>query len=257
MLRILMRLNRFYAKKRLPHYLKGNGIEIGALHNPLRLNKKKVRVMYVDRIQTESLVELNPEINSTKIISPDIVADAEDLGVLSDESLDFVIARHVLEHIPNPIKALKEFYRVLKNHAILFISLPDKRYSFDHERPITRLEHIIEDYKNSAKTNDCEDHFKEWLEFVELKKDQPVALTLEEIKKHTIHFHVWDPDAMIEIFNFLNEQFNINLTLKDYYYQIGDYNIIFIFEKISEQKVKEKISLPLKETNFLLKLFKK
>jgi SAM-dependent methyltransferase len=257
MFRIIMRLNRYYAKKHLPKYIKGKGIEIGALNSPLRVNKKNTEVIYVDRKELGTLIELNPETNGESIKSPDVVADAEDLGLISDESVDFVIARHVLEHIPNPIKALKEFYRVLKNNSILYISLPDKRYSFDSERPVTKLEHIYKDYKNSVKITDCDDHFVEWLNYVELKKDKPIAKTLDEIKKHTIHFHVWDADAMIEIFNYLNEKFDINLFLKDYYYQSGDYNIIFIFEKISGQKIKEKIPLPLKESNFLLKLFRK
>ncbi|MFH0976228.1 MAG: class I SAM-dependent methyltransferase [Spirochaetota bacterium] len=255
MLKILIKLNQFCAKRQLRRYIQGKGIEIGALNQPLQVNRKNAEVIYVDRQEVKSLIELNPETDENKILSPDIVADAEDLGCFSDESLDFVIARHVLEHIPNPIKALHEFYRVLKDHSILYISLPDKRFSMDNERPVTQINHIVQDYENNVKISDCNDHFKEWLEFVELKKDKPIAKTLDGIKKHTIHFHVWDPDSMVEIFNYINERYNFSFILKDYYYQKSDMNIIFIFEKIKGHKLKEKISLPLKEMTILLKIY--
>src|SRR6478672_3807872 len=44
---------------------------------------------------------------------PDIVGDIHNLP-FADESIDAVICLAVLEHVEDPIKAMKEIYRVLK-----------------------------------------------------------------------------------------------------------------------------------------------
>jgi len=41
-----------------------------------------------------------------------------------DSSIDFILASHVLEHLDNPIKTLKEFHRVCKARAKIDIYVP-------------------------------------------------------------------------------------------------------------------------------------
>lgn len=43
-----------------------------------------------------------------------------------NESVDCIIARHLLEHLIDPIKALKEWNRILKNGGRLILALPDE-----------------------------------------------------------------------------------------------------------------------------------
>jgi len=62
-------------------------------------------------------VNISPEKN------PDIIADASDLPV-ADESYDVIICAELLEHVSDPIKVLKEAYRVLKKDGILLITAP-------------------------------------------------------------------------------------------------------------------------------------
>ena len=50
-------------------------------------------------------------------------ADATKLP-FSDETFDVVIANHILEHIPEDIKALKEFNRVLKKGGFAILQVP-------------------------------------------------------------------------------------------------------------------------------------
>jgi len=50
-------------------------------------------------------------------------ADATKLP-FSDETFDIVIANHILEHIPEDIKALKEFNRVLKKGGFAILQVP-------------------------------------------------------------------------------------------------------------------------------------
>jgi len=55
----------------------------------------------------------------------DIVASGDNLHMIDDESCDYVVARHNLEHYANPIKTLKEWHRVLKNKGKVGITTPD------------------------------------------------------------------------------------------------------------------------------------
>lgn len=56
--------------------------------------------------------------------APDIVAEAGDIPV-DTESQDFVYASHVLEHLVDYRKALREWYRVLKPGGKLLLLVPD------------------------------------------------------------------------------------------------------------------------------------
>lgn len=55
-----------------------------------------------------------------------ITAEVQDATALSyaDESFDRIIAAHVLEHLPEPYKVIREWERVLKKGGILSLVLP-------------------------------------------------------------------------------------------------------------------------------------
>lgn len=65
--------------------------------------------------------------NTSKPAASDIEADVLDLP-LDDESVDGVLAKHLLEHVLDPIKAINEWKRVLKPNGKLVILCPDYRY---------------------------------------------------------------------------------------------------------------------------------
>jgi SAM-dependent methyltransferase len=67
-----------------------------------------------------------------------LICEAAQIAV-EDASYDFVLASHVLEHCANPLKVLQEWRRVLKPSGVLFMVLPDRRFTFDHRRPVTPL----------------------------------------------------------------------------------------------------------------------
>jgi SAM-dependent methyltransferase len=54
----------------------------------------------------------------------DLVADAHDLHMLEDNSIDLITCVSVLEHVHYPQKVVGEFYRVCKPGGIIFISVP-------------------------------------------------------------------------------------------------------------------------------------
>ncbi len=65
------------------HYLRGEGIEIGALHNPLRL-PRAAHVRYVDRMSREDLRKHYPELSRRDLVPVDIIDDGERLSTLQD-----------------------------------------------------------------------------------------------------------------------------------------------------------------------------
>jgi SAM-dependent methyltransferase len=64
--------------------------------------------------------------------TPDVVGSAMDIP-LGDASFDTVVSTEVLEHVPDPLKALREMYRVLKPGGYLILSTP--MYWPRHEVP--------------------------------------------------------------------------------------------------------------------------
>lgn len=55
--------------------------------------------------------------------NPDIIGDIINIP-LKDKSIDAIICKAVLEHVPEPQKAVKEIYRVLKKEGKCFIYVP-------------------------------------------------------------------------------------------------------------------------------------
>jgi SAM-dependent methyltransferase len=54
----------------------------------------------------------------------DLVADAHDLHMVKDNSVDFVTSVSVLEHVRYPQKVVKEIHRILKPGGIIYINVP-------------------------------------------------------------------------------------------------------------------------------------
>lgn len=57
---------------------------------------------------------------------PDVVSDIADLKIFASDSMDAVFSSHVLEHIQDTKKTLKEWFRVIKNGGHLVLYLPSK-----------------------------------------------------------------------------------------------------------------------------------
>ncbi len=199
-------------RKRLARkYLRGSGIEFGALNAPLDL-PRHIKIRYADIETPEALVEqFSPHYN--KITTPDIVTDIETMDCIENGSMDFVIANHVLEHLENPLRAFQTINRVLRPGGIAFVTLPDKRFSFDRRRPITPLEHLIADYEHGPEGSRA-DHYDDWVSNAfGLKGGERRAMVAEFVARHlNIHFHVWDYAAMTEMFSYVASRFGFAIV---------------------------------------------
>ena len=126
------------------------------------------------------------------------IGEAAELKAVKDASYDFVLSCHSLEHVANPIKALKDWSRVMKSNGRLVLVLPNKEFTFDNKRPITKLSHLIEDFTNHI-TEEDSTHFEEVIAlhdfkydtFVQTKEDL-IKRTRLNIKNRAVHHHVFD-----------------------------------------------------------------
>ncbi len=199
-------------------FIRGHGIEIGALHMPLRV-PRSAKVMYVDRFTVEDLRKHYPELNDKSLVNVDIVADGERLETISNESQDFVIANHFIEHCQNPIGALLNMFRVLKCGGVLYLAIPDKRNSFDADRPVTTIEHLMRDYQEGPAWSRRQ-HFEEWTRLVNKVQDDEAAereIALNMGIDYSIHYHVWTQADMLELLVTLRKlaSFEMELCLKN------------------------------------------
>lgn len=189
------RIRRSIAKR----YLSGSGIEIGALHNPLALSWR-TKVRYVDRMSVQDLRRHYPELADHRLVNVDIIDNGEEVTTVPTESVDFVIANHLLEHTQDPISAIRNWLRVIKPGGVLYMAVPHKEYTFDRDRPVTPLEHVIRDHKEGPAWS-RRAHFAEWACLVEKVPEERVHERVKYLMDtdYSIHFHVWTEVEMLRM----------------------------------------------------------
>jgi SAM-dependent methyltransferase len=184
-------------------FLFGEGLEIGPLHQPLAI-PPHARARYVDRMATDDLRREYPELADWELTEVDVIDDGEQLSSIPEESQDFIVANHFLEHTENPIGTIETHLGKLKPGGVLFYAVPDKRFTFDFRRPVTPIEHMIADYEQGPERSRAE-HYREWCRLVIDEESDAVgspdqaaseewverrARELEDAK-YSIHMHVW------------------------------------------------------------------
>jgi SAM-dependent methyltransferase len=188
---------RLFASHR---YIRGEGLEIGALNHPLpTFHGAKVR--YVDQLPVSKLRETYPELAADSLVEVNEIAEAETLASIPNESCDFVIANHVLEHTRNPLRAIDTMFRVLRWNGILYLAIPDKRFTFDRDRPVTTYDHLKRDYLESPEWSETA-HYTEWIRCVGKETDEArLKQRIETIQASgdNIHFHVWTQREMLQL----------------------------------------------------------
>lgn len=177
---------RVFPESLLAHkWLDGlKGLEIGpSAHNPFGLNTRNVGIL--DEIYENEQLSL-----VGKIARLDVIARADEIP-LPDESEDFVLSSHVVEHCPDLIKTLVEWYRIVKQSGYIFMIVPH-RYAApsDRNRPLTDWPHILTDFRKGT---------------TELSEP-------EAGKFGHCHYHVFSPETMKDC---ICRIFGSRLTLVD------------------------------------------
>lgn len=133
-----------FPESRLAHqYLDGlKGIEIGgAAHNSFGLQTINVDITWKMTPFKEEEIR-----RCGDCLPVDICARGDELP-FRESAWDFVLSSHVLEHFPDPIKALLEWRRIVRPGGYLFMIVPHKDRTFDRERKRTTLQELIDRHK--------------------------------------------------------------------------------------------------------------
>ena len=137
-------------------YLKGlKGIEIGAsAHNRYWLD-----AINVDRWGEDDTIYKREErrlvVRAAKV---DVVARGDELP-FDDDSHDFVFSSHVIEHFPDPIRALLEWQRVARRYVV--VVAPHKERTFDSDRHLTSVDELVERHRAGFRTGE-DAHWSVW-----------------------------------------------------------------------------------------------
>jgi len=162
-----------------------------------------------------------------KKLGKQFIAEATNLIPIKDNTYDFLLSSNCLEHIANLIKALEEWIRVIKPNGYLLLVLPKKEIGFDHKKPTTSFEHILQDYTEKITEQDLT-HLKEILELHDLSRDRRAGTyenfksrSLNNFKYRGLHHHVFNMSLIKKTVN----HGGINLVQDDVdkknYYALG------------------------------------
>jgi 2-polyprenyl-3-methyl-5-hydroxy-6-metoxy-1,4-benzoquinol methylase len=243
------------------NFLKGKGLEIGALHEPAQL-PISCSVEYCDVISKEKAIELFPEINKEAIPEVKYICDLnkDGLSMFADEQFDFVILSHVIEHLANPIKVVRELFRITKTNGIVLIAAPDKNYTFDKNRKLTSYAHLFNEYKENV-TEVSDEHYIDFLKGVHPEvfqnNDQKLKEIIHNVRTRREHAHVWNSES----FKYFMEETlkRLNIDSDCLYESTGKENkieFLSVWKKLSS-KNKNKISLFEKIKNVFAKTHSK
>jgi SAM-dependent methyltransferase len=228
------------------HYLSGHGLEIGALHLPLPV-PHGVRVRYVDRLGVPELRKQYLDLRDQQLVSVDIVDDGERLDTIPDESEDFVIANHLIEHAEDPIVAIENWLRVLRPGGVLYMAVPHREQTFDRDRPTTPLGHLIRDYEEGPEWS-RRAHFEEWVRLVHKSPEHRAARDVEHLLdiNYSIHFHVWTEIEFMELLLYLKRHLGSPFSLE--VFQQNEIEFILILRKVGRILASDREPVPVPGT---------
>ena len=137
------------------------------------------------------------------------------LSKVASSSQDFVIANHFLEHCENPIRTIVNFTRVLKEGGTLYMAVPDKRLTFDVDRPVTAYSVLSETFLSDRRP-DREELYVEWAVFVVHAPPSEVKAVARKLldEKHSIHFNVWTLPDLVDFLARCRSDFRLCFSLE-------------------------------------------
>jgi SAM-dependent methyltransferase len=147
-----------------------------------------------------------------------LLHDATEITSVINNTYDYCFSSHCLEHIANPLKAIKEYLRIVKVGGYLIIVVPEKSQCFDHKREYTPFSRILEQYIKNVGEDDLST-MDEILKNHDLSMDPPAG-TLETFRircmdnynNRCMHHFVYSYDLLHEICDVFHCEFICEFT---------------------------------------------
>jgi SAM-dependent methyltransferase len=182
--------------------LHGVGIEVGAGASPMPVPLDCV-VRYADIFSMDELQQHWYEgQHPDELLLPDIQASLDDMSAVPDGSVDFIVACHVIEHVSDPIGALENNWAKLRPGGSLVYAVPDMTRTFDRDRKLTTLAHLVEDNADPQTRRERDKaHFQEFYRLaLPLPAHEYAAGWMRKWSDaFPIHYHTWTYDSFREM----------------------------------------------------------
>jgi SAM-dependent methyltransferase len=147
-----------------------------------------------------------------------IINDAVNITNVGDAAYDFIFSSHCLEHIANPIKALKEWLRIIKTGGHVILILPEKTRCFDHKREVSKFSTLLSQYEKNVGEDDLST-LPEILKNHDLAMDPPAGdlgsftrRSLDNYNNRCLHHYVYSPELLVEICKYSGCEFIYTVT---------------------------------------------
>ena len=162
------RRNRFWE---LQDFSQGHGLEIGPLHRPI-LVPDEAQVQYADVFTADHLREFyasHPQVTTENIPEVDFVLLQDGVvrrleeATAANAPYDWIIASHVIEHVPDLVDWLAQVAAITSDGGALILAVPDRRFTFDLHRPFTSVGQILQAHElgdDRPSTRAVYDHFR-------------------------------------------------------------------------------------------------
>ncbi len=161
------------------------GLELGPLANPV-VRRDMGDVRYLDHVDTETLrarYATHDGFDLDAIVPIDYVSLAGSIhdAVRDDAPFDYVIASHVIEHVPDFVGWLRDIRSILRDGGVLSLAIPDHRRCFDALRSPTVTADVVHAHLTSATVpipRQVFDHYSSavaWHGFISWEEEPPFA----------------------------------------------------------------------------------
>ena len=148
-----------------------------------------------------------------------IINDATNIIDVKNNSYDFVFSSHSLEHIANPLKAIEEWLRIIKNEGYIIIIVPEKSLCFDHKRNYSKFSTLLSQYEKNVGEDDLSS-----LPEILLNHDLSMDIcagnfetftkrSLDNLNNRCLHHYVYNDELLLEICNYFKCEFVYKETL--------------------------------------------
>ncbi len=161
------------------------GLELGPLANPV-VRRDMGDVRYLDHVDTEALrarYATHDGFDLDAIVPIDYVSLTGSIhdAVRDDAPFDYVIASHVIEHVPDIVGWLRDIRSILGDGGVLSLAIPDHRRCFDALRSPTVTADVVHAHLTSATVpipRQVFDHYSSavaWHGFISWEEEPPFA----------------------------------------------------------------------------------